>query len=115
MVAVVAKKEIKRGFWAQLWRLPRAWVGVVMVGFMLLSALLIPVIVPIDPLKQYPDGVSATGTPLPPGGNFPFGTDHLGRDLFSRLVYGGRISLFISLAANLTAAVFGTAIGIIAG
>ena len=114
MVAV-EKQEVKRGFWAQLWRLPRAWIGTIMVGIMLLGVVLIPVIMPLDPLKQYPDGVSDIGTPLPPNALFPFGTDHLGRDLYARLIYGGRISLLISVVANLTAAVFGTAIGIIAG
>ena len=115
MVAIVQKKASKHGFWSQLGQLPRAWVGAFMVGFMILGATLIPLLVQLDPLRQFPDGVSVTGTPLPPSSIFPFGTDHLGRDLFSRLIYGGRISLFISLAANLSAAVFGTAIGIIAG
>ena len=110
-VAVPQKKEVKRGFWVQLWRLPRAWVGAFMVAFMILSTILLPVILPLDPLKQHADGVSEIGAPLPPNANFPFGTDHLGRDLFSRLLYGGRVSLLISLAANLTAAVLGTVVG----
>jgi peptide/nickel transport system permease protein len=43
------------------------------------------------------------------------GTDELGRDVFLRLLYGGRVSLFVALAAALAAAVIGTAIGILAG
>lgn len=108
-------KTVKRGFWAQLRRLPRAWVGAGMVGLVIFCAVFAPIIAPNDPLQQFPDGLSATGTPLAPGGNFLFGTDHLGRDLYSRLINGARVSLFISLMANLTAAILGTAIGVLAG
>ncbi len=114
-VVALQPKKVKRGFWAQLWRLPRAWVGAVMVGVILLAAILAPIIAPNDPLKQFPEGLSATGTPLAPGGAFLLGTDYLGRDLYTRLVYGARVSLFISLAANLTAAILGTAVGLLAG
>lgn len=114
MVAI-EKKESKRGFWAQFRRLPRAWVGAFLVGVVVLFAVFGPVLVPLDPLEQYPEGLSNIGTPLPPGGSFPLGTDYLGRDLFSRLVFGARVSLIISLTANLTAALIGTSIGILAG
>jgi peptide/nickel transport system permease protein len=108
-------KQSKRGFWAQLWRLPRAWVGAAMVGVMVVSAIFAPVIATRDPLKQFTEGLSATGTPLPPDSSFILGTDHLGRDMFARLIYGARVSLFISLAANLTAALLGTVVGMFAG
>lgn len=113
--ATLSNNRARRGFWAQLWRLPRAWIGLGMVGFIALCALFAPVIAPRDPLEQFSDGLSQTGTPLPPTENFPLGTDHLGRDLYTRLVYGAQVSLFISLLANVTASVVGTAIGIVAG
>ncbi len=50
-----------------------------------------------------------------PSWNHPFGTDELGRDLFVRLLYGGRISLMVAIIAALIAAIIGTAIGIISG
>lgn len=115
MTATLQVKEAKRGFWVQLRRLPRAWIGGGMVAFVVLCAIFAPQIAPRDPLKQFSEGLSATGTPLPPGGDFLLGTDHLGRDLFARLLYGARVSLVISFAANLTAAVAGTLIGIFAG
>jgi peptide/nickel transport system permease protein len=115
MTVVLEKQQARRGFWAQLIRLPRAWVGGALVGVMLFGAVFAPLVTPKDPLQQFADGLSATGTPLAPGGNFPLGTDHLGRDLLARLVYGGRVSLFISISANLIAAFVGTTIGMLAG
>jgi peptide/nickel transport system permease protein len=50
-----------------------------------------------------------------PGRDFPFGTDAYGRDLFTRIVYGGRISLFAGLATIIFALLFGTALGGMAG
>lgn len=111
----LSNTQSKRGFWVQLRRLPRAWIGALMVGFIAFCAIFAPLIAPRDPLQQFTDGLSATGTPLPPSVGFPLGTDHLGRDLYTRLVYGARVSLFISLLANVTASLIGTFIGVLAG
>ncbi|MBC8337680.1 MAG: ABC transporter permease [Alphaproteobacteria bacterium] len=51
----------------------------------------------------------------PPSWQHPLGTDEIGRDVFVRLLYGGRISLFVGLTAALAAAVLGTVIGLFAG
>ncbi len=109
----VAKPQT--GFWAQLRRLPRAWVGAALVAFVTLSAILAPILSPADPLHQFREGLTDTGVPLPPGAQFPLGTDHLGRDMMSRLLYGAQISLAVSFIANLTAASFGTLVGLFAG
>jgi peptide/nickel transport system permease protein len=104
-----------RGFWTRLRRLPRAWVGGAMVALVALAALFAPVLARHDPLNQFREGLSATGTPLPPNSQFILGTDNLGRDLYSRLLYGAQVSMTISLIANLTAGVLGTSIGLLAG
>jgi peptide/nickel transport system permease protein len=52
---------------------------------------------------------------LPPSGAHPLGTDELGRDVFLRLLYGGRISLFTGLTAAVFAASIGTVVGLFAG
>ena len=51
----------------------------------------------------------------PPSGEYWFGTDHLGRDIFTRLVYGARVSLMVGFIAVTGALVFGTFLGIVAG
>lgn len=103
------------GFWAQLRRLPRAWVGAAMIVAVTLAAIFAPILSPADPLKQFREGLTDTGVPLPPGAQFPLGTDHLGRDMMSRTLYGAQISLAISLIANVVAAIFGTLVGLYAG
>tara|TARA_R110000772_G_scaffold231592_6_gene342715 strand:+ start:30060 stop:30983 length:924 start_codon:yes stop_codon:yes gene_type:complete len=51
----------------------------------------------------------------PPSAAHPLGTDEAGRDVLLRLLYGGRVSLFVGIAAALTAAVLGTAVGLLSG
>ena len=51
----------------------------------------------------------------PPGGKYILGTDDLGRDVFSRLLYGGRISLNIALTSAIGAGFFGLLIGMVSG
>ena len=58
-----------------------------------LAALLAPELAPFSPDEQFFDGLSLEGAPLPPNGRFWLGTDLLGRDLLSRLIYGARTSL----------------------
>ncbi|WP_448204071.1 ABC transporter permease [Azospirillum sp. sgz302134] len=65
-------------------------------------------------------GVEATGVSLldrfgPPSFAHPLGTDELGRDVLVRLLYGGRVSLFVGVAAALASGILGTGIGLLAG
>ena len=115
MVELKVSYKPKNGFWAQLRRLPRAWIGALLVVIVALAALLAPILSPADPLKQFRDGLAQNGTPLPPDSRFLLGTDHLGRDILSRMLYGAQISLTVSFIANVTAAAFGTLVGLLAG
>lgn len=83
---------------------------------MLLLALLAPVIAPYDPVAQFrKEGLSPMGEPLAPNANFWLGTDGLGRDLLSRLLYGARVSLGIGLTASAIAVCIGLLVGGVAG
>jgi peptide/nickel transport system permease protein len=68
-------------------------------------------------IQQYPNtGLSPAGLPVAPGtAGFPLGTDELGRDLFVRILYGARISLFVGLTTTFMATVAGVALGLISG
>lgn len=97
-------------------RSPTAMVGLVMVVAIVLMAIAAPMISPHDPLEQNLDIVLKPPTWNPRGiPTYPLGTDHFGRDLLSRILYGAQISLIISLSASLVSAIIGTAAGLLAG
>ena len=79
------------------------------------SAIFAPLLAPYDPNFQFEQGLTLQGAPIAPNSEFILGTDLLGRDLFSRLMYGARTSLFIGLLANGFAVLLGTFIGVVAG
>ena len=84
---------------------------VVIVG----AAVFAPLVAPFDPNEQFFEGLTLQGAPLPPGSEFWLGTDLLGRDLLSRLIYGAQTSLIIGVVANGVAAIVGALVGILAG
>lgn len=101
--------------WHRLARDPLAVVGIATVALVTIAAVAAPAIAPFDPTKQFFDGLTLEGAPLPPNEEFLLGTDLLGRDLFSRLLYGARTSLVIGVVANGAAVAVGTLLGVIAG
>ena len=76
-----------------------------------------PLFAPADPFYQFPEGLSGEfAQPVPPGsGQFWLGTDSLGRDFLSRLIWGGRISLTVAIAANVISITVAVILGGIAG
>jgi peptide/nickel transport system permease protein len=91
-------------------RQPAIAAGVVIMVFFLLAALLAPLLSPTDPLAQ-----NISQGLRPPSPAHLFGTDKLGRELLSRILYGARISLFVGVAVVLIASSVGTLLGLIAG
>ena len=104
---------------ANLWKPFRRDIAAVIslgiIAAVVVLALGAPLFAPYDPTEQFADGLSDIGAPLPPDGKFWLGTDLLGRDLFSRLLFGGRNSLLIGLLANGAALLIGTMVGVVAG
>jgi ABC-type dipeptide/oligopeptide/nickel transport system permease subunit len=101
--------------WQRLQRHRLAQVGFTIVLVLLLVAIFAPLISPVDPQATRPNGVSTLGEPHPPGGGFLLGADSLGRDVWTRTLYGARISLLIGFSAMITAVLIGTAIGLLSG
>ncbi|GGJ69159.1 ABC transporter permease [Deinococcus aquiradiocola] len=85
--------------------------GLVVCAFVVIVAVLAPWSAPHDPDFQFPEGLTMEGAPLAPGGPYLLGTDLLGRDLLSRLVWGARASLTVGFVANGVAVVIGLLFG----
>lgn len=84
--------------------------GLLVILLFALLAVFAPVLAPFDPLAQdIPNGLA------PPSPEHWMGTDKLGRDIFSRMLYGARISLGAGLGVVIMAGLLGTAVGIVAG
>jgi peptide/nickel transport system permease protein len=96
--------------WARyLWRDKKAVLGLVFLMVMTLGALFAPYVATHDPTDHTPDFLE------PPSARHLFGTDDLGRDLFSRIVYGARISLFVGVSTVSISSVIGIVLGLLSG
>src|SRR5579864_392833 len=89
---------------------PMGLLGALIVLILALAAIFAPFISPYDPVQQHP-GLELQA----PGGGFLLGTDHLGRDLLSRIIFGSRASLLVGVVAVGLGAGFGIASGLAAG
>ena len=120
MAEVLSKtQEIQSGgsvFWKRILGHQGVLIGVTIVTAVILIALSAPLIAPHDPYHQ--DLMNRLVPPVwDARGSWEhiFGTDHLGRDYLSRLIYGARISLLIGIGAALISGVIGTFLGVAAG
>jgi len=105
-----------RGIGIELWRDKPGFIGMVMLMVLLFIALAAPLLAPYNPTAQdlrarlKPPVWSENGA-----WNHLLGTDHLGRDVFSRIIYGSRVSLMVGAAVVMAAGIFGVAMGLFAG
>lgn len=90
----------------------RLVVSLFILGLIAVSSLVAPWIVKHDPIAQLSPSSNRFS---PPSWQHWFGTDQFGRDVFSRVVYGGRVSLFIAISVVFFAALFGTGYGALSG
>ena len=91
-------------------RNPIATIGLIIILFWVLISLAAPVVAPYGPLKQ-----NIVDRLHPPSATYLFGTDQLGRDILSRVMYGGRISIPASMLVVILAGIMGTLVGATAG
>lgn len=113
VVTVVARK-LRLGLGSLLGDLPGAArklaiAGTVIVGVIIAMAVFAPLIAPYDPTKMVDSPL------LPPSAKHLLGTDMLGRDMFSRIVYGGRIVLWVVALATALSAAIGIPLGLLSG
>src|ERR1700755_3381030 len=101
--------------WRRFRRDRLALAALAVIALLVLAALGAPWLAAHDPAQQFFDGLSLDGAPLPPGGKFLLGTDLLGRDLLSRLIFGAQTSLIIGVVANGVAVLIGATVGVVAG
>jgi len=99
----------KSSFASVIFRDKKALFGTIVLAVFVFVALFAPWIAPYDPTAMDFDMM------IPPSFEFPLGTDDLGRDLLSRIIYGTQISLLVGVSTVTIALVFGVAMGIAAG
>jgi peptide/nickel transport system permease protein len=107
-------KSFKRRLWLEGWKRLRkqrtAMIGLAVVLFFILIGLLAPL------LTSHPfDGFNPEKTLIPPNADHWFGTDDQGRDIFSRILYGARISLWIGFFSVIGSIIVGCLLGLVAG
>ena len=89
---------------------PTALLGAVILSLIVLTALLAPILGTVDPMR-----ISPLNRMKPPSGTLWFGADLVGRDVYSRTVYGARVSLIVGLSVALVAISIGLLIGLLSG
>ena len=116
-LAIQARQGAARGqgYWAGVWkrlrRDPLTIACALVLLVMLLAIVLAPLIAPHDPYQgSMMRRLRGLGTP-----NYPLGTDELGRDMLTRLLFGGRLSWFMGITPVALAFVIGTTLGVLAG
>src|SRR6267143_667380 len=105
-----AKRRQVRALWGLMKRKPLGVGSASIILLIVFTAIFANVLAPYDPLFTHPEIRLA-----PPSWQHPFGTDDIGRDVFSRIIYGARISLWVGLLAVGIGTVAGTIIGLICG
>jgi len=105
-----ARAARTRQVWVHLLRRPNARIGLVIVLAIVALAVLAPHLTPYDPIRQ-----DMRARFLPPSAEHPFGTDEFGRDLFTRVAYGARISLQVGTVVVAISVVGGALLGLLAG
>ncbi len=114
--STAADPETARASWRRLWRLKWGLGAALAMGFIVAVTILAPWVAPHDPIavdirhRLAPPAWMARGT-----ADHPLGTDQVGRDLLSRVIYGGRVSLVVGVAAVLISASIGVLLGLTAG
>jgi peptide/nickel transport system permease protein len=107
---VAAGQSLQTMAWRQLWRKRTALIGMGIIVVLVLIAILADVLAPYEP--------TATGSGVPmslPSWQHPLGTDMLGRDMLSRVIYGSRVALYVGVLSLILPLCAGIPLGVISG
>jgi peptide/nickel transport system permease protein len=117
--AAIAARSPFELFWRRLRHDRVALAAAGFIVFLIVVAVFAPLIVKLlgttGPTDQNPKALDSFGTPTGPTGDHIFGVDQLGRDVFSRVLYGARVSLQVALIATVISVTIGVTLGMIAG
>lgn len=109
--AASTPNKVKSQAWDKFRHNKRAMFGVIVVLIVALTVLILPLVMDLDPFTTDAEA----GFNTPPSAQHILGTDDVGRDLFARLLYGGRISLLVGIASTCVSVLIGVPLGLIAG
>jgi peptide/nickel transport system permease protein len=104
------RTPVRRRVWATVWAYPRLTVGIALLVALLVVTLGAPLFVAHGPLQQNLSAVLHL-----PFETYPLGTDQLGRDVFSRTLYGGRLVLAVAVISTAIALAIGVILGLVSG
>lgn len=110
MPDIMPPVKTRKGLWGFMWRNPAIAIGGSIVLLMVLMAIFAPLLFTVDPTALAPARRTREPSAL-----YWFGTDMLGRDVYSRVVYGARVSLIVGFSVAVLASVIGLTIGLISG
>ncbi|WP_284639278.1 ABC transporter permease [Paenibacillus silviterrae] len=110
MATTAARSSLALRNWEKIRRNKLAMIGFAIIMVMMICALLAPVLTPYQP-----DEIDLGNRLMPPSGEHLLGTDKIGRDVATRILYGARISIFIGLSSAFGGALIGTILGCFSG
>jgi ABC-type dipeptide/oligopeptide/nickel transport system permease subunit len=117
--AAIAARSPLELFWRRIRHDRVAFAAAVFILVLVLLAVFAPLIVKLvgasGPTHQNPKALDSFGTPSGPSSDHIFGVDQLGRDVFSRVLYGARVSLEVALVATAISVTIGVTLGMISG
>jgi peptide/nickel transport system permease protein len=111
-LANVKEESFARIVWTRFRRHKLAVISMVLLILIIVACIFAPLVAPYDPVVSQKDENGAIYKNAPPSAQFLMGTDAIGRDVFSRLLYAGRISLMIAFVVTLFAESAGAFIGV---
>jgi peptide/nickel transport system permease protein len=107
---VLLPQKARKGVWAFIYAHPTIALGGLLLTLLILMAIFAPYLGTVDPTALAPAKRTRA-----PSADFWFGTDMLGRDIYSRVIYGARVSLIVGFAVAALASIIGLFIGLVSG